>query len=468
MSCSTSTSPITFDIQYFLNNQCFECANSGCSSTVNSKCVYYAGPNLSCSGIETNDSIELSLQKIDEQICSVIGDYSNYQFNCLTAWWGGSITEESEFVDAITAYACEIVTTLEQFTGTTFPAFEEEINDRVDTLASPEITCTAAGVTSSDDLFTILEKYCAKFGDIDDELDISGVVWNNCLTVFTPPTNVAEAFELVQSQICQVLAASGGSLPTFNNTGSCLPDPGSSDSLEDTVDKIKTRLCEVPTWDASNITWGCVTTPSVDTDLEEAIQNIVDPITTLLEAMPTFDTGDFVVTATDSGDPCAGVTISLATPIDVDRYVASNSGDTSPGTLADKLVAGTNLTLDYTTSPGQVIVNATSGTGDNKVKADTTDTTAGYLDEKLNGASGNNISILATYNAGTEQVDLTPSIDEEGLLDALLDLLQPGTNLYIKFCEKVAGCPSPCDPPQNVQAVAANTTTTTTSTTTIP
>src|ERR1044072_702907 len=104
MSCSncSSNTPVTFDVQYFYNNQCNECTSSDCPSPVNSKCVYYAGPTLSCSSILTNDSLEVALQKIDAQICSAIGDYSNYQFNCLIDWWGTSITQESQFVDAIT------------------------------------------------------------------------------------------------------------------------------------------------------------------------------------------------------------------------------------------------------------------------------------------------------------------------------------------------------------------------------
>src|SRR5687768_15827903 len=121
MSTCTST-PFSFNVQYFYDNSCFTC-NEECGTNVgDSKCIAYTGPNLSCSGIETNDSVQTALQKIDEQICAVTGDYSAYSYNCLVDWWGESITTEGDFVDAITSYACEITENLQTFTGVEFPA----------------------------------------------------------------------------------------------------------------------------------------------------------------------------------------------------------------------------------------------------------------------------------------------------------------------------------------------------------
>lgn len=444
-SCSTtSSSPLTFDVQYWMSNQCFQCADNGCgSNTYNSACVFYTGPNLSCSGIETNDSIEEAIQKIDEQICSAIGDYSNYQFNCLTAWFGEAITQESQFVNAITAYACEITETLEQFTGVTFPAFQSDITEQIDELDTPTITCASAGVTALDNLQTILTKYCTKFGDIDDALDITSVDWDQCLTVISPPTTISGAFSLLVDQICQIAASSGFVLPEFNNTGTCLEDPGAADSLISTIDKIITRLCLSPTYDGDNITWGCVTEPADNTSIEEAIQNIVTGVNTSLQALPTFS-GDFVVTATNPMDPCAGVTVELATPLNLDRFVASNALDASPGTLADKLTEGTNITLDFLSSPGECIVSAAGTTDSYEVKASSSDGSPDFLDVKLAGSTDAGVTISPIYNGGTEKVDLTLEVDTATLLDALLDELIPGTDLYDKFCAKVASCPCNC------------------------
>lgn len=109
MACLPCNSgiPLFFDVQSFINNSCSDCTQTpGC---IPSTAVCYTGANLSCSGINTNDTLSTSLQKIDTQICSAIGDYSTYQFNCLIAWWGSAITQESQFVDAITSYVCSML-----------------------------------------------------------------------------------------------------------------------------------------------------------------------------------------------------------------------------------------------------------------------------------------------------------------------------------------------------------------------
>lgn len=459
MSCNSipsSSSPITFDVQYFMSSQCFQCEDSGCSATYNSKCVYYLGPNLTCSGIETGETVEVAIQKIDAQICSAIGDYSSYQFHCLTAWFGETITQESQFVDAITAYACEITETLEQFTGVTFPAFQSEIESDIEDIATPTITCVSAGVTSLDSLQTILTKYCTKFGQIDTAISISGVDWDECLTVVSPPTTIAGAFSLVVDQICQVAALTGAALPTFNNLSTCLASPGAADSLISTVGKIITRLCLSPTYDGDNITWGCVEEPADNESIEDGIQNIITGLNTSLQALPTFDGGDFTVTATNPSDPCAGVTVALATPLNQDRFVAATASDASPSTLQGKITAGTNITLDFVTTPGQMIINGATTALDYKVKASSGDTSPDFLDQKLDGSSAAGITVSPIYNAFTEKVDITLSVNESTLLDLLLDELIPGTALYDKFCEKVALCPCNCGTSDCIQYLIEN------------
>jgi hypothetical protein len=83
--------------------------SSNCGATINdcpngiysSKCTVYLGPNLPCTGVVTNDSMELALQKMDTAICANQGDYSTYNKHCLDAFFGSTITSEAEFVNAI-------------------------------------------------------------------------------------------------------------------------------------------------------------------------------------------------------------------------------------------------------------------------------------------------------------------------------------------------------------------------------
>lgn len=341
----TSTAPLTtYDVQYFYNNQCFDCGDDACTGRINNaKCIVYTGPNLSCSGVNTNDSLETALQKIDEQICSVIGDYSNYQFNCLTAWWGSAITTEEEFVDAITGYACEIAANLLLFTDTTFVNYQAAVNSRFVTLEIPGTICAAASLTGVETMQDVLDAYCTQITSILASIDVSSysTVWDQCLTVVTPPTTLEEAFTLLVDQICQING--GFVLPTINNIGSCLAAPGATDSIVDTIGKIKTYMCALDTFDAASITFGCVPSQS---DLQDTIQELVTQASDRLEEVVTYS-GDFVVAPTDVMDPCAGVTVSLVTPINQDRFVAVSVADVTPGTLIDK-VASSAGSIDVT------------------------------------------------------------------------------------------------------------------------
>lgn len=175
----------------------------------------------------------------------------------------------------------------------------------------------------------------------------------------------------------------------------------------------------------------------------------------------TFDNTDFVVTQTSGSDSCQGITVALATSINVDRFVAIDGLDSSPGTLIDKITAGSGVTL---TNLGSTLEISASGTTDTfTVKADSTDTTPDFLDAKLAGGTNTGITITPTYNSGTEQVEILPTLNLSTLFTALLVQLDSDPTLKALFCAKVASCPSPCDAPTNVQVVQSSTTTTTVS-----
>jgi len=382
----------------------------GCGDCMSTKGFCYNGPNLDCSGIETGDSLDVAFSKLDEQMCSAIGDYSAYQKNCLPAWFGAPILTEATFVDAITSYTCTIATNLQTFTGVTFPAFQDEVTAEIEAITGPGLVCTSAGVIISDSLQTVLTKYCTKFSDIDEALDVSTADWDGCFTVGIAPTTVLEGFNEVLSQICQVrtLALAGGSvLPTFNNVGSCLASPTTTDTLVATINKIKTRLCATDTYLGGNVDWGCLT--ALDETLEGNVQFIAQTLNDLSEVKTTFS-ADFVVEATDEDNPCAGVTVSLATPLTGDRFVAYDSGDTSPGTLVDKIVAGIGIDLSESDDTNQMLISSTG-----VVAGSNTDTDPAYLIDKLNGSSNSGISIVPTYNPTTKKVDLNIVIDEAQL-----------------------------------------------------
>lgn len=374
MSCTdcNDSSPISLTGSFFPGSPCTE--NADCAgASMSSACVYYNGPNLSCSGILTLDSVETALQKIDEQICAIIGDYSTYNMHCLPAWYGETIDTQAKFVDAITDYLCQLNDTADTFINNTFVTYQTTINNIIQTIEFPGITCSSASVTDSDSLVQVLTKYCTKFAAIDTAIDITSVDWGNCFTVVSPPTTIAGGFQLQADQICLLydMINDGSSLPTFNNYTNCLAGT-SSDSLVTTIGLIITKLCAAPVFDNDLLTSTCITIPGDSTDLTTLIQNIIDAVDASTQNYVTFDGGDFTVTATDPMDPCAGITVALATPVSTDRFVAVSAGDASPSTLVAKItstggtiavtnVADTTLNLEIANADRGDITTSSSG-----------------------------------------------------------------------------------------------------------
>lgn len=460
-NCIQTTSPITG----FNPAGCFSAPSCGQDAS----CIIYTGPNLSCSGVNTNDALDVILQKIDPILCgSGGGDYSSYNTFCLAP-----ITTQKQFVETISSFVCTTRTDLDTFIGTTFPAYQSSVSSILTAINTPGILCTAAGVGVNDTLATILAKYCTAITNITSNLAMSEVNWSSCYTVSPAPTTLTQAFNVLIGQICLLKSqvASAAVLPTFNNTANCLAG-GAADTLVQTITSMITRLCQTPTLNNSLISWGCLSQPAGNQDLNTALLNIVGKINVLTMAFPSVFSSDFTVTNVDNTNLCLGKHIALATPSTQDRFVAATTSDTSPGTLQAKVTPGTGIALDFTTTPGQMIINNTGGVGggDHKVLADSGDTTAGYLIDKIEfSPSVGGIGLTATLDTGAPSnhlVNFSITLDGVTLMTALLNAVSTNTALQTLFCQTVASCPSPCSAPTNVTITYSPGTTTTTTTST--
>lgn len=435
-------------------------------------CVFYTGPNLNCSGINTMDGLDTILQKISPLLCAATGDYSTYNTYCLAP-----IATQQQFVETISNQFCNLRTSFVDFQALTYLPYTQVTNGRLDNLENPNITCLSASVVGSDPLQTVLNKYCSKFNSIDAALNPSGANWSSCYVVNPAPTTVVDGFNTIIAQICILkgLVESGGSgsLPTFNNVGSCLPGTlTAADSLVDTVNKIKTRLCQTGILNAATLSFGCVSAAGLTgpTDLQTTLQNILTKVTQISQALPTVWSPDFTLTNTDPGNLCLGKTINLSATITPDRFVAATPADSDPGTLQEKLIPGTGMSLDYLTSPGFVILNSSggSGGGDHKVAVDVDDATPDYLGAKiLSGGQTNGIQVSPSVDPINDVMLLNVSVDTSILFQSLIDTLANNPTLYANFCAAVAGCPSPCAAPSNVTVTYEGGSTTTTTTTTV-
>jgi len=455
MSCTTCTDNQNTGF-YPTTEGCVNCPSpcpDGCDIR-DTSCVIYTGAQLNCIEAVPNTNLEVILQKIDAKICQTVGDYTGFNFYCLSDT--GPINNEQQFVERISQFVCQVKSDLNTFINTTYPAGTNTLQTQINSLKQPNITsCSAVNIGPSDSQNVVLTKLsnavCALYGAINP----SSANWSQCFTlVGNPPATIVEAFNTILTQICSIKSSGGSSLPTFNNIGSCLASPTSADSLVDTISKIKTRLCATPTFFAGNLSTHICTQFSPSDSLETVLVSILNQLDSVSSGSIKAITTDFVLTNVDDSNLCLGKKIGLNLT-NIDRKVASNSADTTPGTLFDKLQAGANINLDFLTTPGKVILNATGGvTADEKVKTSLLDSSAGYLDAKIIGST-DMVSISVQKVNSDSQLKILANLDIPSLITTILDEIADDEDLKVKFCTLISSCPSPCDPPTNVQIIPA-------------
>src|SRR6478609_7619982 len=248
-NCNNTTGPIsTTGMQLFYTNSCPPTTGL-CPGDIAG--FSYQGPNLPCTNIVTGTNMQDVIIAFDAALCATLGDYTIYNTYCLDD--DSPITTQQEFVESISEFVCTLNTNFTTFTTETYVIYQAEVDSRFDSIENPNITsCGSVGIINSDDYLTVLNKLSNAVCNIyTNELDLSAVTWAQCFAVPSPPTSIQEGFNLLIDQLCIVKGdvAAGASLPTYNNSGTCLPEPGTSDSLDSTIIKIRTRLCQSPTFD---------------------------------------------------------------------------------------------------------------------------------------------------------------------------------------------------------------------------
>lgn len=452
VNCGNTQNPYAvYNVQYVYKDACTDCGNAGCESTLKAGCVFYTSANLANAGVLTNDSLEVVLQKIDTRLAAVAANYAGYTTGCI-----GPVATEAEFVQKMTAYACTLRTDHDTFVGTTFPAYQTVVDNRFKALETPGQALAHLEVLATDSLNTVLSKINVEVGNLYALTDLSAVVWDNCFAV-VPPTTLAQGFQTVLDQLCLLKTGAGGAvLPTFNNVGSVLANPGAADTLEATVIKLRDRVNLLPTFDVNALAWQSIAKPSaVQTDLQAAFAAVLAKLDALATALPSFDAADFTVTAVDGSNPYLGRSVALAASLNVDRFVALDAGDNAPGTLLGKLQAGAGMEFDTASVPGKLVLKATALGGNYQVKASSTDAAPGFLDAKLKGNTDTDyVTTSVSYDAGDQKAQVTAALDLPGLTDAILSLAETDATIKARLCAILSTCPSPCAAPQNVQVIA--------------
>lgn len=415
----------------------------GCPTIVDTACISYTGADLTCSGLGTNICLEKILQRYDELLCSVAGNYAGYNVFCLDP-----VETEKEFVEQISKYVCDLNTKVDDFIGTTFPTIINGLQDQIDNLNNPNITspCTSIGINVNDNQKNVLLKLVNAGCELYSMLDLSSANWNQCFTIVgTNPKSPLEAVNTLISQICAVKQAqlNNGTIPVFNNTNTCL-NGSATDSLETTVIAIRDRLCLTPSIDLGSLNFGCVLPTQT---FQTLTQNILNNISGLNQAKAVFDPTSFNIDKVDPSNNCAGVKISLKGAVTSDRLVAASPTDLNPGTLLDKLDHDSNITITLVGEKVKIGLANANTLLDEKVKVNGADPQAGYLIDKIIAVGTSPLSLGA--GVLNNQVQISGSINVGALVPLIFDIIEQDSELKARFCALVNACPATCSAPTN-------------------
>lgn len=432
------------------------CGNGGqdcdCGVPAKASCVENDGLPLACIGAARHERMDSILQKIDQRLCEVTGgdSYDSYNLRCLAP-----VSTQKDFAEKVALTLCTLNSGFSAFTTSTFPAKITELTTQITDLdkAGFVYNCPLIDIAEEDSLSTSLYKLSAGLCQLRElATDVSGANWDACTTVSTPPATIQEGFDFLISWICTLGSGSGGgTLPVFDNTGSCLESPTQTDSLEGTVIKIRTRLCSTPTFSLSSLTAGCVSFTGIST-LEQLLGRMLAQIDLLSKnSIRGADAGQFAIADADPASPCSGKKLSLSGPVSTDRLVAVDAADLAPGTLEEKLHAGAGILFSTEEEPGKLSISAPPSS-DELVKVGPDDSAAGYLQDKLIGKIAE-VSIAVNPTAD-DKLEISAPVNYQAFIDRLFDIIETDPDVKARFCNLMSGCPSPCDPPTNVEAVA--------------
>lgn len=432
---------------------CLPIEDELCKNQIDSSCVNYSGTPLTCIGAASNLCLEKILQKIDSKVCEVTGDYSGFNLGCLRDKY--AILKEKDFAQSIADYTCTMDKSLQLFINSTFPTSITAINNKIDGIINPAISsCGLLNITADDNIKVVLTKLSNGLCTTILSQDVSSANWDKCFTlVGSPPKTIEQGFNKVIDYICTIRQNGNGGLPIFDNTTSCLTNPTTTDSLSDTITKIKTRLCLTPIFQAANLhpIDSCIPF-SNSSSLQEITVEIIDRISQLSnQTIKAVDNSQFTITDIDPANHCLGKKLSLNGKL-TDRLVSINEND-SPGFLGNKISAGSNIVIDADTIPGKLIISSNAPSGSNeKVKTSASDPVAGYLVEKI---TGNNSEINIITSELDNKVKVMATVNYTALIKRFIDVIAEDDELKGELCALLKSCPSPCSPPTNIQIIPA-------------
>lgn len=382
--------------------------------------VFYSGLDLTY--INTTDGQDMStiLANINDAVNDMnpAPDYTTYNLYCITETDGSTHpTNTQNFAEGISKIVCDNKSEYDTFVNTTYPAAITVYDAAISALQTPALTYshTAGGgtiaITSGMTRNQVLTATYTGVGNILDLLGAPGTTWST-LSI-TTPTNLSTAFNSVISYLSSLTTTVSGKqaqIGTYDNSGNCLAGTD-TDTIATTVTLLTTYVCALPDYDASAVTWLGV---PAGVGLQTSIQALVNTTSSILtDAVVDAGTG---LTESSVGSTYQGKKLSIDTTYTQLYKVMTDSADTDPEFLVDKITSSdSSITITSPTTPGDPIDLTVTNLADDKVKVNSSDTTAGYLEEKLPSTSDATWGLSMVASTDNTQLMLTPTVGNPDL-----------------------------------------------------
>lgn len=402
----------------------------------NAKDIIYTGLALNHLVVPTNSKLDAILGLIDTAVGSGSGsspDYSGYNLRCVTETDGVTHpTNTQNFAEGISKVLCDFKTAYTTFTGTTYVADQNAFTSAINGLQVPALTYSAFSITNTDTVTQVWNKSFTGFTGIINSIKPDSANWSSIGAGST--TSIVSAFNtLIAYEVTQDGNITGkqASLGTFNLTaigGSTGQTPATA------ISSLVTYAGALPTYTSGSVTWGCVTPGGA---LQSDINNIVAKISSITTNYIADGTTGFTKTSIGS---CLGYRLAID-PSWVGLYkVATNSTDAGNGTgdyLVNKITSlDGSITFDNSTHIDKLDMKVTVPVG--KVKINSTDTTADYLQNKFTSSQdqawGFALNVTTTAPSGNIGIKLTPTIGQTKLFgQSWLNLFSTDPDLLAGF-----------------------------------
>lgn len=400
--------------------------------------IIYTGLPLTYISTTNGMNLKAILININTAINSMspAPDYSSYN---LGPYHGYSITQTDgtshptntqNFAEGIAKIVCTDEYNLANFIGTTYANNQTTITTALNGLQTPGVTYSPYSITNT---MTVTQTWNALFTGLSATITSIDPYTANWSTLsITPSHVVVTTWNNVISYLSALSTTVSGKqvqISTFDNTGNCLAG-GATDSIYTTVGELITYTCALPTFNNGSITYGGV---SAGTNLQSAVQNTITSTNYLLtNAVVAQGTG---LTISAVGSTYQGKKLTIDTTY-TQLYKVMVTGDTySNADLLDQKVesADSSITLNVT---GNKLNLQVTNPVDNKVKVNSSDSTADYLSTKIiatnNADWGLSITpVVTTDNSGLQ---LFVGINPQIFIPTFLNYISTSPDILSQYC----------------------------------